>query len=69
MQRIHESDLSGFLLRGGSGDKWYHLVLPARIDEEFLTKKYPDDYTHGIPLDINEILNCIRTGDQYDFEL
>ncbi len=69
MQRIHESDLTGFLLRGGSGDVWWHLVLPARIDEEFLTRKYNEDYTHGMPLDINEILNCIRTGEQYDFEL
>lgn len=69
MQRIHESDLTGFLLRGGSGDMWHHLVLPARIDEEFLEKKYHEDYTHGIPIDINEVLNCIRTGEQYDFEL
>lgn len=69
MQRIHESDLSGFLLRGGSGDKWHHLTLPANITEEFLTEKYNPDYTHGMPLDINEILRCIKTGDQYDFEL
>lgn len=69
MQRIHENDLSGFLLRGGSGDMWHHLKLPARIDEEELDKKYPEDYTHGIPLDIGEILNCIRTGNDYDFEL
>lgn len=69
MQRIHETDLTGFLLRGGSGDIWHHLVLPARIDDEFLTKKYNEDYTHGIPLDINEILNCVRTGGDYDFEL
>lgn len=68
MQRIHESDLSGFLLRGGSGDKWWHLTLPANITEEFLTKEYNPDYTHGIPLDINQILWCLKTGDQYDFK-
>lgn len=68
MQRIHENDLSGFLLRGGSGDVWHHLVLPARIDDDFLTKPYHQEYTHGIRLDVNEILNCIRTGEQYDFE-
>lgn len=29
MQRLHEEDLSGFLLKGGSGEKWEHLCLPA----------------------------------------
>lgn len=28
-QRTHENDLSGFLLNGGSGEKWYHLNLPV----------------------------------------
>ncbi len=69
MQRIHEDDLSGFLLKGGSGDQWHHLVLPANLNEEFLEKEYNHDYTHGMPLDVTEILNCIRTGEQYDFEL
>lgn len=32
MQRLHEEDLSGFLLDGGSGEKWHHLCLPA-LDE------------------------------------
>ena len=32
MQRLHEDDLSGFLLDGGSGEKWYHLNIPA-IDD------------------------------------
>ena len=32
MQRIHYDDLSGYLLRGGSGEKWYHLNLPVKID-------------------------------------
>lgn len=32
MQRLHEEDLSGFLLNGGSGEKWDHLCLPA-LDE------------------------------------
>lgn len=31
MQRLHEEDLSGFLLNGGNGDKWNHLCLPAMI--------------------------------------
>lgn len=33
MQRLHEEDLSGFLLNGGSGEEWEHLCLPA-LDEE-----------------------------------
>lgn len=31
-QRLHEEDLSGFLLNGGSGEEWTHLCLPA-LDE------------------------------------
>lgn len=33
MQRLHEEDLSGFLLNGGSGEDWDHLCLPA-LDED-----------------------------------
>lgn len=29
MQRLHEDDMSGFLLNGGSGEEWTHLCLPA----------------------------------------
>lgn len=29
MQRLHEDDMSGFLLDGGSGEEWEHLCLPA----------------------------------------
>lgn len=32
MQRLHEEDLSGFLLNGGSGEDWEHLCLPALND-------------------------------------
>ena len=31
MQRIHWDDLSGYLLRGGSGEQWHHLELPVKI--------------------------------------
>ena len=67
MQRLHEDDLSGYLLRGGSGDKWHHLVIPAYLTEETLTKKYPEDYTHGIPIDINAILKAMHGGPAYAF--
>lgn len=49
MQRIHWNDLSGYLLRGGSGEKWHHLTLPVKIEEE----EYPDEYTHGVPIEHN----------------
>lgn len=47
MQRIHWNDLSGYLLRGGSGERWHHLSLPVKIDN---SAKYPEEYTHGIPI-------------------
>ena len=33
MQRLHENDLSGFLLNGGSGEIWEHLCIPAINDK------------------------------------
>lgn len=48
MQRIHYHDLSGYLLRGGSGEKWHHLCLPVIIDNSL---PYPEENTHGIPID------------------
>ena len=67
MQRIHEDDMSGYLLKGGSGDKWHHLVIPTLLDEETMNAPYNKDYTHGIPIDINEVLRCLREGDDYAF--
>lgn len=29
MQRLHDEDLSGFLLAGGNGETWEHLCIPA----------------------------------------
>lgn len=48
MQRLNYEDLSGFLLRGGAGTKWHHLLLPLLIDNN---SGYPTQYTHGIPID------------------
>lgn len=48
MQRIHYNDLSGYLLRGGSGEKWHHLNLPVLIDS---TDPYPEENTHGIEIE------------------
>ena len=60
MQRIHYNDLSGYLLRGGSGEKWHHLNLPVIIDN---SKEYPEDYTHGI-----EIKHGLPNGWLWDFK-
>lgn len=67
MQRIHEEDLSGYLLKGGSGDKWHHLVIPTRLDDDVINAPYNKDYTHGIPIDLNGILKALQTGLQYAF--
>lgn len=68
MQRLHEDDLSGFLLRGGSGDMWYHLAIPADITDETLTKPYNKEYTHGIKIDLDMLLQCLHFGENYDFQ-
>ncbi len=47
MQRLHVDDFCGFLLSGGAGEKWHHLMLPIEIDND---SSYPEHYTHGVPL-------------------
>ena len=34
MQRLHEEDLSGWLLAGGNGEEWEHVCIPVFDDEE-----------------------------------
>jgi predicted phage terminase large subunit-like protein len=51
MQRIHEEDPCGFLLTGGTGELWHHLLLPVEIPEGNIKDWYPRQYTHGIPID------------------
>lgn len=56
MQRLHEDDMSGFVLNGGMGEEFYHLNLPAIMDgkslwpykhtlEELMVMKKADNYT------------------------
>jgi len=33
MQRLHQDDLAGWLLNGGNGEKWEHIMLPALRDD------------------------------------
>jgi len=44
MQRLHEMDLSGWLLAGGNGEKWEHLCIPAETEtgESFWPDQFPD---------------------------
>lgn len=50
MQRLHEDDPTGFLLKGGTGEMWHHLCLPFEIPDPMEEKEYPKEYTHGIPI-------------------
>jgi predicted phage terminase large subunit-like protein len=48
MQRIHPEDMSGYLLDGGSGETWHHVMLPVEIDN---AAPYPDEFPYGLPVD------------------
>ncbi len=52
MQRIHEDDPAAFLLKGGTGEDWHHIDIPALVTN----REYPAEYTHGIEVkhDISE---------------
>lgn len=43
MQRLHEDDLSGWLLAGGNGEQWEHLCIPAENDDgtSFWPQQFP----------------------------
>jgi len=58
MQRLHEDDMSGFLLDGGSGEEWHHLCLPAL--DEYNNPLFPHKHTF-------EQLEAIRQADRYTF--
>lgn len=48
MQRLHESDLAGWLLGGGNGEKWDHIVIPAldENDQSFWPEQFRTDDLH-----------------------
>lgn len=58
MQRLHEDDLSGYLLSGGSGEEWEHLCLPA-LDENN-EPLWPDKHSFYE-------LEQIRQANRYNF--
>ncbi|MFZ4217050.1 phage terminase large subunit [Enterobacter ludwigii] len=55
MQRVHDEDLVGFLLRGGSADTYQYLNIPAIVDKECGSQEWYDKliarqaYTNAIP--------------------
>jgi predicted phage terminase large subunit-like protein len=58
MQRLHEDDLSGYLLDGGSGEQWHHLKLAALDDDN--NALWPEKHSF-------EELEAIRQADRYTF--
>lgn len=46
MQRLHENDLTGFLLGGGNGEQWENLVIEAEQgkEESFWPQQFPWEY-------------------------
>jgi predicted phage terminase large subunit-like protein len=58
MQRLHENDMSGFLLAGGSGEEWHHLCLPALNEKN--EPLWEDKHTF-------EELEQIRQANRYNF--
>jgi len=61
MQRLHEEDLSGYLLGGGNGEYWEHLNIPAiQGDASFWPEQFPLD-----DLKRMEATNAYRFAGQY----
>lgn len=58
MQRLHESDMTGFLLEGGSGEDWHHVCLAAIKPDG--TALWPE--MHSI-----EKLRSMEQADPYTF--
>lgn len=50
MQRLHESDLAGWLLDGGNGEEWEHLNIPAinHAGESFWPEQFPLEMLHRL---------------------
>ena len=50
MQRLHQHDLSGWLLDGGNGEEWEHLVIPALNEDDatFWEGQFPTESLHRL---------------------
>ena len=58
MQRLHEDDMSGFLLNGGSGEEWTHLCLPALSENNIPLWEDKHNFKE---------LEALRQADRYTF--
>jgi hypothetical protein len=58
MQRLHERDLAGWLLDGGTGEKWEHVCLPAIQPDQ--TALWPEK--HDL-----ETLRRMQSADPHNF--
>lgn len=56
MQRVHDTDLVGYLLRGGSSDKYHYLNIPGIVERDTGSAEWYERnlkkqaYTHAIPI-------------------
>lgn len=56
MQRVHDNDLVGYLLRGGSSDRYHYLNIPGIVEPDTGSAEWYDKlikrqaYTHAIPI-------------------
>jgi predicted phage terminase large subunit-like protein len=60
MQRLHEHDLSGWLLDGGNGEQWEHVCLPALREDG--TALWPEKHTVDDLLRMQEASDYIFAG-------
>ncbi len=65
MQRIHEEDLTGYLLNGGSGDVWHNLTIPTLFNSSNIEPKIKSE--NHKPISINGVLKALTTGEPYAF--
>lgn len=54
-QRLDDTDMSGFFLGGATGERWVHMRIPGRFDEdeeERAAGRYETDWNAGEPYDL-----------------
>lgn len=74
MQRLHDDDMTGWLLNGGSGEKWHHLNMPIIQNGEVKSYKYaiPIEYEYKGALwefkHTIEDIEVLKKSDSYVFQ-
>jgi predicted phage terminase large subunit-like protein len=51
-QRLHDDDMIGYLLNGGSGEQFHYLMMPAILNHDTGSEEWykKQRYTHAIPI-------------------